>query len=175
MKKNLLTVLILALMIVNIVLTTIIMVSVVSANRKTAELVGNISTALNLELTVPGSEDDAEPTVSLSDTEVYALPESMMISVRSAEGKSVYFIFDLSLSMNKKGDGYKDYGENISAAAYDSMIKDVVNSVVSAHTQEECQNDIELIRGEILQAIQNMFDSTKFIYKVNISGVKFSN
>ena len=53
MKKNLMTVLILALLVVNIVLTSVMLVSIVGTNKKTAQLVDNITTAMNLELTVP--------------------------------------------------------------------------------------------------------------------------
>jgi len=173
MKKNLLTVLILALMIVNIVLTTVIMVSVISANRKTAELVGNIATALNLEWSVPGSEGDAESAVSLENTEIYPLPESMTIPLTTSDGSDCYFIFDLSLSMDKKGDGYKKLGESITSGSFDSLIKDKVTSIVGAHTEEECRNDLESIRAEILQAIQEL-TGYKFVYRVNISGTKFS-
>ena len=67
MKKNLMTVLILALLIVNIVLTSVMLISIVGTNKKTAQLVDNITTAMNLELTVPGAESAAH--VSLSDTE----------------------------------------------------------------------------------------------------------
>ena len=90
MKKNLLTVLILALMIVNIVLTSIIMVSVISANKKTADLVGNIATALNLQWSVPGSEEDSEPAVALENAVVYPLPESLMIPLATADGSDSY-------------------------------------------------------------------------------------
>lgn len=174
MKKNLLTVLILALMIVNIVLTTIIMVSVISANKKTSDLVGNIATALNLELAAPGSEGEGEKIVSLANTETYQLPDELMIGLSSVEGSNGgYMIFNLSLSMDIKGDGYKKYGENVSAGAYDSIIEDTVSSIIGSYTEEECRNNIEQIKSEILQAIQGMFDSTKFIYRVNITGTKF--
>ena len=49
MKKNLMTVLILALLIVNIALTGVMLVSIVGTNKKTAQLVDNITTAMNLE------------------------------------------------------------------------------------------------------------------------------
>ena len=172
MKKNLLTVLILALMIVNIVLTSIIMVSVISANRKTADLVGNVAAALNLEITVPGSEGEDEPAVSLENTVVYALPEPLMVPLNTGDDSTVYMIFDLSLSMDSKGEGYKKLGENITSGSYDSLIEDLVNSIVGAHTEEECRNDVESIRAEILQAVQNLI-GYKFVYKINISGVKF--
>ena len=44
MKKNLMTVLILALLIVNIALTGVMLVSIVGTNKKTAQLVDNITT-----------------------------------------------------------------------------------------------------------------------------------
>lgn len=173
MKKNLLTVLILALMIVNIVLTTIIMVSVISANKKTAELVGNIALALNLQFAAPGSEGDAGQEVPLENTEVYELPDSLMVQVSTADGGKVYFVFNLSLSMNSKDKGYKKLGESITSGTYDSVIEDMVSSIVGAHTEEECRNDIETIKKEILQAVQDL-TGHKFIYKINISGVKFT-
>lgn len=173
MKKNLLTVLILALMIVNIVLTTVVMVSVISTNKKTADLVGNIAAALNVQFAAPGSEGEAEPAVPLEDTVVYPLPESMMIQVATADGGSVYIIFDMSLSMDSKGKGYKKLGDNITSGGYDSVIEDMVNSIVGAHTEEECRNDMDSIKQEILQAIQTM-TGYNFVYKINISNIKFS-
>lgn len=77
MKKNLMTVLILALLIVNIVLTSVMLISIVGTNKKTAQLVDNITTAMNLELTVPGAESAAN--VSLTDTEVYNISDTMTI------------------------------------------------------------------------------------------------
>ena len=61
MKKNLMTVLILALLVVNIVLTSVMLVSIVGTNKKTAQLVDNITTAMNLELTVPGEKQRMLP------------------------------------------------------------------------------------------------------------------
>lgn len=49
MKKNLLSVLILVLMIVNIAMSAVMMISVTSTNQKTAALMDSIGTAMNLE------------------------------------------------------------------------------------------------------------------------------
>ena len=171
MKKNLLTVFIQALLIVNIVLTTIMMVSVIGVNKKTSGLVNSVASALNLELSAPGEAEEEKEPVSLADTEVYSLADSMMIPLASADGKTVYMIFEMSLSMNTKGDGYKDLGENIAAGTYDSIIGDMVNSIVSAHSEAECRDNFNAIRDEILQAVQDKFGT--FIYAINISGIKF--
>lgn len=169
MKKNLLTVLILALLVVNLVLTTIMMVSVLSANKKTSELVTSIATVLNIQYSTPGSGDEAE-TVSLADTETHSLGEQM-IPLTTADGKTIYMIFEMSLSMNTKGDGYKKLGEGVSSGNYDSLIADQVNLIVSAHTAEECQTNFEPIRAEILKAVQDLIG--QFVYRINISGIKF--
>lgn len=179
MKKNLLTVLILALLIVNIVLTSVMMFSVMNTNKKTAQLVNNIATVLELELTVPGEEAEEKEPISLADTEEYSLSASMTIPLASetvvsesgtTQTKERYIMFEAALLMNTKHDGYKDYGENI--ADRETLIKDVITSVVGAHTETECRNDMEGIKQEILEEIQKLFQS-EFIYKIAISNVKY--
>lgn len=56
MKKNLLSILILALLIVNIALTAVMMVSVIGTNSKTGELVSSIAAVMNLEYYDPAGE-----------------------------------------------------------------------------------------------------------------------
>lgn len=180
MKKNLLSVLILVLLIVNIVLTTIMMISITGTNSKTAELVTSIATVMNLELYEPGG--NAATEVSLADTEAYDMPELMFplaaSTVVNADGttttssKQSYIIFSLSLLQNTAHEDYKTLGGAENMASRDSLIKDVVNRVMGNHTLEECQNDFESIREEILKEIQQLFDSD-FVYKIAISGVKY--
>ena len=83
MKKNLISIVILALLIVNIVLTAIMMFSVTSTSRKTAALVDNIATALNLELSANGNGEDAErEPIPMSDTATYDISEQMTIPLK---------------------------------------------------------------------------------------------
>lgn len=180
MKKNLLSVLILALLIVNIVLTSIMMINVIGTNAKTAEMVTSILTVLNLELYEPGGVSVNE--VSLADTETYDMEELMIPLAASTtfnedgtistSTKQSYIIFTLSLLQNTKNKDYKKMGGEENIAARESLIKDVVNQVVDNHTLEECQTDFDSIREEILKQIQQLFGSD-FIYKIAVSGVKY--
>lgn len=172
MKKNLLNVLILALLIVNIVLTSIMMFSVTSTNKKTAELVTNIATALNLELSVPGEEE--KEVISLADTQVLNLTGTLTVPLAvevTAEGeqKQKYMVFNVALSMNTKHEDYKTYSESI--GDYEQLIKSAISDVVASHTETEYRNDPEGIKAEMLEAVQNLFQSD-FIYNVAISDVK---
>lgn len=170
MKKNLMTVLILALLVVNIVLSCVVMISVTSTNKKTASLVNNIATALKLEFTPPGQEDSVVQ-VSLEDTATHLVGEGLMFPLASgADGKQAYLVCNITLSMNTKHKDYKKYGASI--ADRNGLIEDALNTVVNAHTADDCRDDMEGLKAEMLKAVQNVFGSD-FIYQVAVSGVKY--
>ena len=169
MKKNLISIIILALLIVNIVLTAIMMFSVTGASKKTAALVDNIATALDLEL-VSSQEEEAEEVVSMADTETYSFAEQMTIPLKKTDDKDRYCIVSITLAINTKADGYKDYGSDLSQQ--EGLIKDEINGVFAQYTVEEARNNQEQIKQEILERIQKMFDS-KFIYNVSFGDILF--
>ena len=170
MKRNLLTVLILALLIVNLGLTGVMAFNVLSTNKKTAELVGNIATVLNFELSTPGSEE-ASGEVSLADTDIHNIIGSRTIPrAVDGSGRQSYIVFEVSLYLNKTSDGYAEYGETISN--WESVIKEEITNVVIHKTEFECKNDVEGLKADILKALQNKFHSD-FIYSIGLSGFKF--
>lgn len=172
MKKNLISIVILALLIVNIALTAIMMFSVVGTSRKTAALVDNIATALNLELTAGGEDGEVEKVVvPMSDIEPYTISEKMTIPLKvevneDGEEKQHYFIANITLSMNTKDKGYKKYGEEMESR--ESLIKGEITDVISQCTVDEARNNQEEIKDEILAGIQEMFES-EFIFNVTFS------
>ncbi len=165
MKKNLLTILILALLIVNLILTGIIMLSTISANKKTVALVNSIATVLNLEAgPVATDEQTAEDAVSMADTEMYDIADSMTIALKKgADGVDHYALVEVSLSMNTKDKGYKDYAATL--ATKESLIKSEIIDVIGGYTKEEVLANKSGIEKEILDRIQQMFDS-QFIYDI---------
>ena len=108
MKKNLLSIIILALLIVNIVLTSVMMFSVTGTSKKTAALVNDIASVLELELEASnGSDEEEAVVVAMDDMEVYDISETLTIPCKKGEdGKDHYYIADVSLSMNTKDSGY---------------------------------------------------------------------
>lgn len=170
MKKNMISIIILALLIVNIVLTAIMMFSMVGASKKTAALVDNIATALNLELASAGDRAGAA-AVPMSDIAIYDISEKMTIPLlvevdESGKEQQHYFIANVTLSMNTKSDGYKEYGESIGDR--ESLIKSEIADVIQSYTVEEARNNQEQIKDEILSRIQNMFDSD-FVFNISFS------
>lgn len=180
MKKNFLTIIVIALLIVNIVLTGIMMISMMGTNKKTADLVSDIAAVLNLELGVE-EEEEEEVQIPMSQQYIWTLTEKLEIPLQSedivdAEGNVIgtqdhYIVFtSIAFSLDTKAKGYKKYGANI--ADYESMVRDAVTSVVSKHTIDDCRNDFDTIREEVLEAVRGLFDK-EFIYNIAISGIKY--
>lgn len=172
MKKNLLSVIILALLIVNIVLTSIMMFSVTGTSKKTAALVSDIASVLSLELEAGGGDEAAKTAVevSMENMDVYDISEVLTIPCKRGEdGKDHYYITNVALSMNKKDKGYKKYQETL--AEKESIIESEIFEVFRNYTLDEVLEDTDAIKAEILERIQKMFDS-EFIYKVSFSNTQ---
>lgn len=170
MKKNLLLVIVMALVLVNIIMTAIMMVSMMGTNKKTAKIIGDIATVLSLEIDSNG-EEGGEEVVTMADQKMWNLDGTMTIPLKSEDGKNHYVVFEVSFSMNTKSEGYKTYGENV--ADYEKMAKDQISQIVSKHTVTDCAEDFDTIREEILVGVRGMFEDDKFIHGVAISGIVY--
>lgn len=171
MKKNLISIIILALLIVNIALTSIMMVSVLGVNKKTAGLVTDIAAAISLDL---GEGEEGEPVeaVSMANTETYTISEMRILLKRettadengNVDDKDHYALLSVTLSMNIKNKDYKTYSD---LSTREDLIKGLINEVVSQYTMSQAKDSAQQMEKEILDKIQARFDSD-FIYDVTL-------
>ncbi len=167
MKKNIISIVILALLIVNIAISALTLASVMGTNKKTAALVTDIAAAIKLDL----GEDAIEEAVSvpMEDVVTYDIVD-MLIPLKKdvAEEKDHYVQISLTLSMNSKDKDYKAYGD---LTTRESLIKGEIHDVVAGYTIDEVKDReiMHSIEKQILERIQTLFDS-KFIYKVTVTG-----
>lgn len=178
MKKNLLSIIILALLVVNLVMTGIMMFSVINVSNKNAKLVGDIAALLSIE-TKPADGEEEQTSVSIDDTDVYVISDRMTIpfqrvsEAEGGDGKDHYFVVNVSLSMNKKHKDYKTYGTAEEMEARETLIKTEIQAVIGSYTMDQFKENQELIREEVLERIQTLYDST-FIFNVNFSDYLYS-
>ncbi len=174
MKKNMISILILALLIVNVALTAVMMFSVMGTMKKTAKLIDGISSALALEVGTPGdATEEAAQSVSVDDISVYQIEDSMTISLaKGADGEAHYCIVSVSLSLNTKDPDYEKYGANIGDKV--DLIKSEIFSVIQSHPIEEAESNPDMLRQEILERIQSMYGGSKFVYNVVFRDIMFS-
>lgn len=166
MKRNLLSIIVIALLVVNIVLSAIMMVSVSSASRKTAALVSDIATLVGLEINGLPTSDVGTTNVTMADTAVYNITDEMTIPLKTGEdGATHYAVGNVSLSLNKNHEDYKTYNEETLATS-EGIIKDIIYSVLGNYTMSEAQSNSDQIKSEMLERIREKFDS-EVIYGVS--------
>lgn len=165
MKKNLLSILILTLLIINIALTSIMMFGMMSSVKSTSALVGKIAAVLNLELT---TEEKEEQQVSIADSVSYDISESMTIPLKNSENDTEqhYAKISVSILMDKNSKDFKKYSD---LSAYVPEIKSIIIDVVMNYTKEEFMATKDDICKEILSRIQERFDNSDVIYNIVIS------
>lgn len=170
MKKNLIAVIILALLIVNIVLTTVMLFSVTGTNKATAELITRISGAMDMELSTADG-DKFKPAVPIENIEAYDITEMTPRMKPDEDGTEHYMMVSITLSIDKAHKDYGTYGADI--ATRESLIKSEIISVIGSYTLAEAQADEAGLKQAILERIQNMY-SSDFIFKVDFRDVKYS-
>ena len=171
MKKNLISVIILALLIVNIALTAVMLFSVTSTNKATADMVMRITGAMDMELS---SADGTAftPVVPIENIASYDIADTMTIRLKQDEdGAEHYIMIAVTLSMDKEHEDYKEYGESLTDR--ESLIKSEIINVIGQYTMAEAQADEAGMKQAILESIQNMFGSD-FIFRVDFRDVKYS-
>jgi flagellar FliL protein len=191
MKKNLLSLIILFLLVINIVLTAIMVFSLVTTNQRANALMADVASVLQLELP-PGGANAASgdgsfqiPDVPIANVVTYDVNggEQIMIPLKPApeDTTTKYVILTASLSLDSKNKGFKDNkialtdsgGADLSKV--DVMIQDVINRTIGKYTSDEIKTTEtqDQAKIEIIQGVQAMYGSD-FVFNVQFREVKYS-
>ena len=101
MKKNLMSVIIMALVLANLILTAMLAFTIIPQTKKSNELIDQVCAAVNIELE-GGSAKDLS-AVPIEDIEVFNITDSFTVNLApNGDGKKHYAIFSVGLSMNTK-------------------------------------------------------------------------
>ena len=180
MKKNLLSIIILALLVVNLGMTGFMMLSVMTTNSQTAKLISDIAAALELEANggnSGGFSGSASGVVAVTDMATWGFTgdEKLTINLKPGEdGKSHYMVVEVVFSMNKASADYATLGTEENLANVKEVVKSEITNTLSSYTLEELQSGMdEVARETILENVQAMFNSN-FIYDISFSSVLYS-
>lgn len=168
MKKNLMSVVILALVLVNLILTAVLTITVLPETKKANELITQVCSAINLELESGSVKSDAS-SVPIDKLATYDISDSMTINLKdSGDGKEHYAVITVSLFMNKDSKGYKSFGESMEEKK--NLVMSEITSVVSGFTYDEFKSDQQGVQDAIVADLQKLFDSD-FIVSVGFPTV----
>lgn len=164
MKKNLITVIILALCVVNLILNIVIVFVCMPSAKKTNNLITEIASVLDLEL----KGKDGQQTVDLEDMANFNI-EAQVVNLKDDEsGTSHYVQMGLTLGLDKSSDDYKTLDSVLQDAS--GAVFDEARNIVQNYTYEEIADEAtqEKIKKELLEKLQKKY-STRCIYSVSFS------
>lgn len=169
MKKNLMSVLILALVVVNLVFTAVLTFSILPSTRSANKLIEDVAQAINLELNA--GKTTGQNNVPVENLEAYNVDggEKMTITLKKeSDGSDHFAVVGVYLSLNTKHDDYANYSSTMDSKA--SLIKSYIINAISARTKSEINDpDIQAeVLEEILVDLQALYNSD-FIVAVGFS------
>ncbi len=175
MKRNMLAIIILAVSIVNLAMTAFMMLTVMNTNSKTVKLIGDVAAAVNIDnTTIIPSGESTPASVPMDKTATYDIggDDKMTIAFQPGEdGDTHYAQVEVVLSMNMDSEGYKTYGATMDERK--SIIRSTILEIMQAYTVDEVRGNEAAIQQQILEALQQLFDSD-FIFKVSFSNIQYA-
>ncbi|WP_026660380.1 flagellar basal body-associated FliL family protein [Butyrivibrio sp. AC2005] len=176
MKKNLLAIIILALLLVNTGMTGFMMLTVMTTNNQAVALIGDVAAALQIEANGgengQGFSGSATGEVDIANVASYSIPDMTITLKEDGSGKAHYMLTTIVLSMDKSNEAYTTYWTEEGIATYQDMIKSKITTVIGAYTLDEIRAHEDEAKATLLEQIQELFKSG-FIYDVSFSGTVY--
>ncbi len=169
MKKGLLNIILLVLTLTNIILTAIMVFTIVPAMKNTNALVSDVAEAIDLE-----KEGNSQYTdgISIDDLVVYEFANKVTVALSGSSNNDVHYAqFGVTLSLDKKADGYDKYKDSL--VTNETIMTKTIQDVVSKYTVSEIQNNQKAILQEITLKLREMYNNTRFIYETSFIGIVF--
>lgn len=168
MKKNILTIVIMAATVVNLILTIIMVFSIVPAANKTNRLADKVAEVIDMEL-----EQDQAEDYSFENLTPYAVDfdnkQTINLTREDGDKEAHYVVLDgFSISLNKEADDYDKIYEAVQASPV--YVTGCVKSAVSEQTISTLNE--EAIKASALAKIQDFYKS-KCIVRVDLNGYMY--
>lgn len=173
MKKNILTIIIMALTVINVILTAVVLFSAVPAMNRTNNLIKKITEVVDLELESDEKSDDN--SVSIKDRENHQFTSTagtLTINLKkSANGKEHWAQLDsVFVTVNKKGEDYTDLTANLTEKQSDVLT--IVSDIIGSMDYETVSTNKSEMKLEIVEKLQEHFESESII-DVSFDNLRF--
>jgi hypothetical protein len=166
MKKNILTIIIMAITLINTILLGVLIFTIVPTANKTNQMVAKVASLIDLELESP---EKANEVIPVADIETYDIPDKLTINLKQgADGLNHYAIVYVSLSMNSKNADYEKLQPKVEANV--NPIKEIVTEEFAKYAMNEVEENKNIIKKQVITRIQDLFQSD-FIINVSFGNI----
>lgn len=171
MKKNIMTVIILAATVVNMILTIIVVFSVVPAMNKSNALVEKIATIVDLEI---DSQNEEEQTYTIDDLETselkFATKQTINLKPTEGDAEPHYAMLEsVTVSYNTKEEDYEKIKEAVEKTPV--YVQDIVKEIITEYDKTTLVE--KTVDEEAVRRIQEFYNS-KAVVKVSLGGFLYS-
>lgn len=166
MKKNLMTVIILALVFANFVLTAIMMFTIVPTTQKANELITRVCEAIDLELNSGAATGLNNLPIDQIATYNVSSGEKMTINLAGGDN---YALVAVALSVNKESERYKDATTTI-LTEQEAIIKNTINQIIRQYTKDEFLENTQEVQDEICKSLQKTYGAD-YVVGVNFASM----
>lgn len=172
MKKNILTIIILALAFVNVILTALVVFVIVPTSNKTNKLISQVASVIELELeSEAGGEGSNQIDVNNIDTSFIIEQALTMNLKKSPDGSEHFAMMDsISFSMDKSNKDYETYKDTMVDKR--DIFTEMVRSVMLQYTLDQVYDHQSDIKTEVLNKIHNYYKSD-FIIDISFGNFRF--
>lgn len=166
MKKNILTIIIMAIVLINTILTGVLIFTIVPTANKTNKLMTQVASIVNLELENP----DGKSEIPVSDIASYNFADKLTINLKSTDGEPHYAVLYVSVSMNSKHDDYETLRPKVEENKI--VVEEIVMEEFGKYTMSDIKNNSikDSIKAEVLKRLQEYFQSD-FIINVSFGNI----
>lgn len=168
MRKNIISVIILAMCLINIVLSAVLIFVMVPTANKSITLINKVAQIIDLELESP---ENSIENLGVSDIETYLIDERLTCLLANSDDRDHYAVFYLSLSLNKTHDDYLELNPLIQK--YENNIKEIVSDEFAKYTIDEAKVMKDKIREQVTIRTQELFQSD-FIINVSFGNIMYN-
>ena len=166
MKKSLLTLITLALVRVNLVLTAITAISIIPEVKQANELVAKVSEAIDLDVE-SASGVSGRSNIPISDLVYYNLADKITVNLKpGSDGNSHMAVLTVSLELNSKHKDFTTLQGNLDTQ--NNMISSEISSIVSSYTYDNIQDSMNEIQQTVKERLAGIFGN-EFVVGVNIT------
>ncbi len=166
MKKNILTVVIMAATVINLVLTIVLVFSVMPAMNKTSNLIDKVASVIDLEI----EDKNKDEEYTMADLEplsmTYDAKQTWNLATEEGSDEKHYIQLDgITISLNTKAEDFENIKTQLSTN--DVYAKDLVKKTITSYTID----DFDQVKAckECAKKLSEMYD-TKAIVEVILVG-----
>ena len=167
MKKNLMTLLILALVVVNLIMTAVMMFVVIPQTQKANDMISKVCEAIDLELNSGAATGMSNLPIDRIDIYDVAAGETLTVNLKGGG----YAVVGVSISVDKESENYTENEGITYLSSKESVVKGAIIEILGTYTKEELSETKEEAKADILKSLKKTFGAD---YVVGVEFTKFT-